>query len=89
MGRHERRILGLNDQIAALRGDEERAMAELDVLMHLDDDARRDAAVGGPADRADAKETSADVERMRRHLTHLQATRSKLEAKRDRLLEKL
>jgi hypothetical protein len=89
MRRREHRILRLNDEIAALRGDEERAAAELSILMHLDDDAQRDAAVGGPADRADAKETAGDVARMERHLAELQAKRRRLETKRDRYLSRL
>jgi hypothetical protein len=83
----ERRILRLNDQIAALQTDEAQAAAELGMLLHLDDDAQRDAAVSDhPLDRADARETSGDVERMRRHVDQLARKRSRLEAKRDRLL---
>jgi len=89
MVRLHRHIFRLNDQIASIRGDEDRAAAELMVLIHLDDDARRDAAVGGPADRSDARETSGDVDRMRRHVGDLQLRRAKLETKRDRLLRKL
>jgi hypothetical protein len=89
MRRREQRIFHLNDEVAAIRGDEERAAAELSVLMHLDDDAKRDAAVGNAIDRADARESAGDVERMQRHLAELRLGRQRLEAKRDRLLGKL
>lgn len=89
MKRAEGRIFRLNDQIAALRADEVRAAAELEILQHLDDDAQRDAAGGSAMDRADARETAGDVERMRRHVASLHETRLRLEAQRDRLLERL
>ena len=67
MGKHEERIFKLNDQIAAVRREEEVAFDEWTMLRHLDDDAQRDAAVSEHAlDRADARQTKADVARMRR-----------------------
>ena len=90
MGRIEDRIFRLNDEIAALQRDEQLAQNELDVHRHLNDDAQRDALVSDhPFDRADARETAADVARFERHLDKLRKSRLRLEAKRDRLLAKL
>jgi hypothetical protein len=90
MSRKADRAFRLNDEIAALRRDEELAAEELIMLQHLDDDARRDAAVSDhPIDRADARETAGDVLRMERHIEELRRSREQLERKRDRLLKKL
>jgi hypothetical protein len=90
MGRLEEKIFRLNDEIAALREAERLAAEELVYHQHLDDDARRDAAVSDhPIDRADARETTADVARFRAHLDRLAKARAKLESRRDRLLKKL
>ncbi len=90
MGRLEQRLFRINDEIAALRRDEERVAEELIVHRHLNDDAQRDAAVSeSPIDRADARDTAADVARFESSLASLQKQRAKLEAKRDKLLSKL
>ncbi len=90
MGRLEQRLFRLNDEIAALRRDEERVAEELNVHRHLNDDAQRDAVVSdNPLDRADARDTAADVARFESALAALRKQREKLEAKRDRLLAKL
>ena len=85
-----RRLFRLNDRLARLAEDERLAAAELEVHRHLDDDARRDAAVSGsPVDREDARDTAADVARFGRLLAGFQEKRKRLEAKRDRLLARL
>jgi hypothetical protein len=85
-----RRLFRLNERLARLAGEERRATAELEVHRHLDDDARRDAAVSGsPMDREDARDTAADVARFERLVADLQKRRRRLEAKRDRLLARL
>lgn len=85
-----RRLFRLNDRLARLVEEERRAAAELEVHRHLDDDARRDAAVSGsPIDREDARDTAIDVERFTRLVGDLQARRRRLEGKRDRLLARL
>jgi hypothetical protein len=89
MARIHDRLFHLNEEIARLREEERLTAAELDVLRHLDDDARRDAAGGGPIERDDARMTASDVARFRRALAHLRSRRSRLEDKRDRLLAKL
>lgn len=90
MRRLERKIFTLNDEIAALRRDEHLAAEELIFHRHLHDDAFRDAVTSDhPLDRADARETGADVARFERHLEELAQQRRKLEAERDRLLAKL
>ncbi|HSF85253.1 MAG TPA: hypothetical protein VLG28_06260 [Acidimicrobiia bacterium] len=90
MRRIERRLFQLNDEIAALRRDEELAREELIFHEHLNDDAQRDAIVSdSPIDRADARETGADVARFKRHIAKIEKTRLRLEAQRDRLIRKL
>ncbi|MCB2222900.1 MAG: hypothetical protein KQH83_01895 [Actinobacteria bacterium] len=89
MTRLHDRLFRLTDDIDRLREEERRTAAELDVLLHLDDDARRDAAVGGPIEREDARMTAADVARFRRALRLLAAKRERLEWKRERLLQRL
>jgi hypothetical protein len=86
----ERRIFRLNERLGRLAEDERLAAAELEVHRHLDDDARRDAAVSGsPIDREDARDTASDVARFQRLLAGLAEKRRRLEAKRDRLLDRL
>ena len=90
MGRREERLFRINDEIAALRRDEYRAREELIMLGHLDDDARRDAAVSGQiVDAADARETAADVARMEQHVGDIQTALGRLERRRDRMMAKL
>ncbi|CAN5296667.1 MAG: hypothetical protein ACR2JP_05615 [Acidimicrobiia bacterium] len=90
MRRLEKRIFTLNDEIAAMRRDERLAAEELIFHQHLHDDAFRDAVASDhPMDRADARETGADVARFERHLEELARQRAKLEAERDRLLARL
>ncbi len=90
MGRVEQRIFRINDEIAALRRQIEVLGEELIVHRHLDDDARRDAAVSNsPIDRADARDTGADVARSEAAIASLQRQIEKLEAKREKLLRKL
>jgi hypothetical protein len=90
MKRRERKLFEIGDALEALEEAERLAIEELGYHQHLNDDAQRDAAVSGsPIDRADARETAADVARFERHLESLRSQRRKLEAKRTRLLEKL
>lgn len=89
MGRREDRVFRINDQIAATRAEVARAEVELSMLRHIDDDAQRDAALGDPFDRADARQTAADVTRMEREIARLQEQIEKLEAKRAKLLRRL
>ena len=63
----QRRLFRLNERLERLAEEERLAAAELEVHRHLDDDARRDAAVSGnPIDREDARDTAADVARFER-----------------------
>lgn len=89
-GRKERKILRLNDEIAALEYAAELAQEELIMHQHLDDDAQRDAAVSSnPIDVADAKETAGDVARAQSVIDKLQRDRARMVAKRDALLSRL
>jgi hypothetical protein len=90
MGRLERKVLRINERIAALVEEERLVSEELMFHRHLDDDARRDAAVTGhAADVADARETAADVARFERVLDDVRSKRARLEERRQRLLERL
>jgi len=90
MGRLERRIFALNDEIDRIAVELRQVEAELDVHRHLDSDAQRDAAVyDSPLDREDARETNADVARFERLVETLGNRIDSLSAKRARLLEKL
>jgi hypothetical protein len=90
MGRAERRIFALNDEIERLRAELAQARAELDVHRHLADDATRDAAVyDSPIDREDERETSADVARFERLVAHFEGLIEQAGIKRARLLAKL
>jgi len=90
MRRIERRLFWINDRIEMLRRDEVLARQELAFHSHLNDDAQRDAAVSDhPIDRADARETAADVARFAAHLADLERERRRLEETRDRLLGRL
>ncbi len=90
MGRLEKRIFRLNDEIAALAAEEHQVAEELAFHRHLHDDAYRDAVVSDhPLDRADARETGGDVARFESVLENLRRRREKLVEKRDRLIERL
>ena len=82
----ERRLLRLNDELERLADEERLAAGELEMHRHLDDDARRDAAVSdSPVDRADAYQSGKEVARFERVLVRIRGRRAKLEMKRQRL----
>jgi hypothetical protein len=90
MGRLERRLLGVTDQLAAVREEERLLAEELSFHRSLADDAARDAAVfDDPIERENASMTAGDVRRVERRLEKLADRRQKLETLRARLLEKL
>lgn len=89
MARLENRIFTLNDRLEVLAREERLVREELIMRRHLNDDAQRDAAVGDAEDRALAYETQKDVDRFERLLRSIDAERQKLNAKRDKLLERL
>jgi hypothetical protein len=84
--RVHRRLFRLNDRIAALTAEAEQVAAELGFHRSIDEDARRDAAVGNYIDREEAGLTAADVRRFEKTLAGLEAKRARLVAKRDHLL---
>jgi len=89
MKRTERTLFRLGDEITALDEAIRLAREELIFHDHLNDDARRDAAVSeSPIDRSDARETGGDVRRMRDHIDDLEKHRRKLDERRRRLLSK-
>ncbi len=90
MGRLERRLFTITDQIQSL--DEEQRLLAEELAYHrsLADDAARDAAVfGDPIERENAAITASDVRRFERRLQQLNDRRDKLKTNRARLLEKL
>lgn len=89
MARPEERLFRITEEIGRIREEIRLTAEELRIHQHLDDDARRDAEVGGPIEREDARETSADVARFSRLLAELEDKAVRLEDKRDRLLGKL
>ncbi len=89
MRRLERKLFAITDEIALLQETLRQVDAELDVLEHLQDDAVRDAAVGGPIEREDARETTRDVERFRRLVDDLRIRIARLDADRTELLDRL
>jgi uncharacterized protein YhaN len=90
MGRVERKLLRINDELAALERDRYLVAEELEYHRHINDDAQRDAAVSDhPLDRADARQTAADVARFEARLAELDDRRQRLIAKRGALLAKL
>ena len=90
MRRLEKRVLRLNDDLAALAREEELVRGELEMHRSLADDAARDAAVyETPIERENAAESGKDVARFEKALANLSAKRRRLEAKRARLLERL
>jgi hypothetical protein len=90
MGRTERRIFALNDDIARLQAELRQARAELDNHRSLADDAARDAAVfDTPFDREDQRETVADVARFERVVALFETKLARATARRDRLVTRL
>ncbi|MDX1691643.1 MAG: hypothetical protein R3290_11535 [Acidimicrobiia bacterium] len=89
MGRTERRLLKILDELERLREERRMAVGELDMLRHIDDDAQRDAAGGSALDRDEARITSQDVARFEQEIEHLDGKIEALEAKRLELLDKL
>ena len=89
MSRKHDRLFRLTDRIDRLRAEERLTDGELGMLEHIDDDAQRDAAGGGPLERDDARMTASDVARFRKTLGSLRRKRRRLEEKRERLLKRL
>ncbi|HEX6220401.1 MAG TPA: hypothetical protein VF115_04865 [Acidimicrobiia bacterium] len=87
--RLHRRIFRLNDKIASLEAEIANTSAELEYHRSINEDAQRDAAVGNYIDREEAGATSADVRRFENTIAKLEAKRDKLVEKRDHLLATL
>lgn len=86
----ERRIFKLGDELTRLEDELAQARAERDVLLHLADDAARDAAVyDTPLDREDARDAESDVARFERLVAHFEQQIAATRAKRSELIERL
>ncbi len=84
------RIKGMTVQIADVDTDLDQAVAELDMLRHLEDDAARDALVSeGWDDRVDAKNARRDVDRCVKRIKGLEKDREKLVNRRSTMIDRL
>lgn len=89
MRRIHRKLFQITDRLHELREEEDRVLEELEMHKSIDQDAQVDAALGNYIDREEAGLTSADVRRFERSLGSIRARRSRLEAKRSKLLDRL
>ncbi|MDH4306684.1 MAG: hypothetical protein OEX04_04325 [Acidimicrobiia bacterium] len=90
MGRVERRLFAIGDELATLAEEERLVSAELEYHRHIADDDERDAAVSASDfDRLEAGLSRADVARFEKRLDAIDRRRAKLESTRLRLLERL
>jgi len=88
--RIERRILRLNDAIGRARRELELTEGELGMHRHLADDATRDALVTGqPFERPEARDAMKDAARLEAAVRAARVDLGRLEAQRDRLLDRL
>jgi hypothetical protein len=84
------RIKGMTAQIADVDADLDQAVAEVDMLRHLEDDAMRDALVSeGWDDRVDAKNAKRDVDRCLKRINGLENDRAKLVKRRSAMIDRL
>jgi hypothetical protein len=87
--RLEKQLLAVIDEIARMHETIRQTEEELRIHQHLDDDARRDAVVGGPIEREDARVTAGDVARFQKLVGEMRSRLDHLEAKRTDLLARL
>jgi hypothetical protein len=86
----ERRLRKISQEIERLRREEELTAGELGMHQHLADDAVRDSVVSDePIERAEARQTGKDVARLRSALTSVRKKIERLNARRERLLDRL
>jgi len=84
------RIQAMNAEIVSIDAAIAQARAELDMLVHIDDDAQRDAAVSGRyEDRVDAKRSARDLARIERYISSLTGNQQKLVRRRDHEVARL
>ena len=90
MGRQERRLFALNDEILLLDEEIVRVADELSYHRSLADDAARDAAVSdAPIEHENATMTARDVEQFEGRHRRLVNKKERLDARRQRLLDRL
>ncbi len=88
--RLSKQLFAVNDRLKHLDREEARVSAELDYHRHLADDAVRDAAViGSSMHQGEAERALADVDRFERALDEIDYRRQVLEAKLNRLLDRM
>lgn len=89
VSRLHKKLFRITDQLHELAEEEKAVLQELEMHRSIDEDAQRDAAMGNYIDREEAGLTAADVRRFERSLRSIRHRRSKLDALRLRLLEKM
>jgi hypothetical protein len=90
MGRTERKLFLIGDELAALDEERRQVEAELEFHRHLQDDAERDAIVSGSEFERHAVGAGAMmIRRFVRRLDEIDRRRAKLNGMRTRLLERL
>lgn len=90
MGRIERKLFRIADELAELRVEEASVQEELSFHRLINDDAQRDAVLSDSQfEKMEAGLTAADVARFERRLSEIARKRDVLEVKRARLLEQL
>lgn len=90
MGRIERKLFRIADELAELRLEEASVQEELSFHRLINDDAQRDAVLSDSQfEKMEAGLTAADVARFERRLSEIARKRDVLEVKRARLLEQL
>ena len=83
-------IRAINRRLVDIDEELSQADAELGMNRHIADDAERDFLVSGRyEDRADARMTARDVKRVEKLIAGLQSERTRLVAKRDRMIRDL
>lgn len=88
--RLSKKLSVVNNRLLHLEQEETQISAELDYHRHLADDAVRDAAVfDSELHRNAADRALADVDRFERALREIDYRREVLQAKRDRLLDRM
>jgi hypothetical protein len=90
MGRLERKLLAVIDELDRLSREREQVDAELSFHRLIHDDVVRDAAVSeSDLDRREAGATGADVRRFERRLEEIAARTAKLERTRRDLMARI
>lgn len=89
MNRLHKKLFRIADRLNDLAAEEKAVREELDMHRSINEDAETDAALGNYIDREEAGLTRKDVQRFEKSLSSVRRRRARLEATRQRLLQKL